>query len=114
MTAVVDLVPIPRQMIVVPIASSDTNPIPLITAVAGKKVRFWGFTFTGGTSFVFKDDTTAISGTITTTGQQVWPLPAGDPLRDQAFPYVQSSAGKTLNIVPTASGLNGLAFITQD
>lgn len=94
------------------VASSDTNDIPVCPAVAGKVVRIWGFRLSGGTSAVFKSNQTAKSG--------VMPMPYGEELVQpravfgKVVPYFASEAGETINIKPTASGLAGTVWYSQD
>jgi hypothetical protein len=95
------------------IASSDTTAISLIAAAAGKTVKLWGMVVMGGTSAVVKSNTTALSGVIPTTGLMNLPLPNGNRA-DAAYPYFESAVGEALTITPGASGLNGMAYYTQD
>lgn len=94
------------------ISSSDTNAIPLVSAVAGKTVRLWGLLVTGGTTVTFKSNSTSLSGALAVTGLFMPPPGAVNPLFDAGYPYVQSAVGETINIVPGASGLAGIAYYT--
>jgi hypothetical protein len=109
----VSLIQLPRTLEQKVIASSDTAAISLIAAAAGKTVKLWGLVVMGGTSAVLKSDTTALSGVIPTTGLVNLPLPSGNPA-DAAYPYFESAVGEALTITPGASGLNGVAYYTQD
>ena len=119
----INSVPIPSVYQTLLINSSDTTPIPLCAGVDGQTVRLWGLLVTGGTTVTFKQDSTAVSGALAVTG--LWmPLPsAGRQTKASASglvtdvqipPYIQSVSGGTINIVPGASGLAGIAYYTQD
>lgn len=94
------------------ISSSDTNPIPLVTAVSGQVVRLWGLLVTGGTTVTLKSNTTALTGALAVTGLFMPPPQVTNPMFDAGYPYVQSASGETINIVPGASGLAGIAYYT--
>lgn len=113
--AVVDSVPIPKRFTLVLISSSDTNPISLGAAVAGQTVRMWGLVATGGTTVTFKQDSTAITGALAVTGLSMPLVTSARMIADRELaPYFQSVVGGTINIVPSASGMAGVAWVTQD
>lgn len=109
----VPLIQLPRTLEQKVIASSDTNAIELVAAAEAKSVKLWGLVVMGGTSAVVKSNATALSGVIPTSGLVSLPLPSGNRA-DSAYPYFESAIGETLTITPGASGLNGMAYYTQD
>lgn len=111
--ASVNLQQLPATLQTKVIASSDTNAIELVAAVAAKTVKLWGLVVMGGTSAVVKSNATALTGVIPTSGLVNLPLPKGNRA-DSAYPYFESAAGEALTITPGASGLNGMAYYSQD
>lgn len=110
--AAVQLSQIPSTLLRKKIASSDTNQIDVVAESPGQVVRVWGLLLAGGTSIRVFDDATDESGVLTVSGLSL-PMPRGNRA-DCAFPYWQSTVGKTIKITPGASGLNGWVFYTQD
>lgn len=104
---------LPRTITTTKISSTDTNPITLGTATAGQTVKLWGLLLVGGTSIEVKSSNTSLSGVLTTTGLAL-PLPRGNAAEDSAYPHFESASGEALSITPGASGLNGVAYWTQD
>lgn len=113
--ATVNAVPIPKTYQTVLINSSDTNAVPIASAVAGQVVRLWGLVITGGTTVTFKQDSTSLTGALAVTGLAMPFVSAPRTIADcEIPPYFQSVAGGTINIVPSASGMVGVAWYTQD
>lgn len=110
--ATVNLVRIPPVLNTTVIASTDTNPIQVVAASSGKIVKLWGLVVAGGTSVLISSNSTALTGVITTTGLMM-PPPRGNP-GDAAYPWLESAVGETIKITPGASGLNGIAYYTQE
>ena len=103
---------IPSELIPVGISAADTNPIPIVSAVSGKRICVWRYQLAGGTSVSWKDGTTTIGGTLTTTGIAAAGIQVTTPGIDapMGIPEWESSTSATINIVAGASGLAGTVW----
>lgn len=103
----------PATLQIASISASDATAQPVVSSVAGKIVRVWGFHFKANESLQFKSNTTAISPAISTTGLAV-AIPQPHAPNGRSYPHYESASGETINIVFGATGGSGTVYYSQD
>lgn len=105
--SIVPLVP-PQTLLLCPVNSGGTSPIPVGVATPGKQVHIAGWYLSGGTTIIFQSNSTEIFR-VTTTGLAVR-LPEAKWVNELTFPLMSSNPGEIINVVPAASGMTGVVY----